>query len=41
MGQAYFGEEGIGATDVCVKVMKAEKVHNVGESSPVLGQAVT
>jgi phage gp16-like protein len=31
--QANLGEEGDGATDVCIKVIKTEKLHKVGESS--------
>ena len=29
--QANLGEEGDGATDVCIKVIKTEKLHKVGE----------
>ena len=36
------GEEGNGTTDVCIKVIKVESVHKVGElgPSPAPGQPV-
>ena len=33
-GQMALGEGGNGMTDVCIKVIKAERVHEVGEHLP-------